>query len=161
MKNFKKQKGITLVALVVTIIVLLILAGVSLSLVAGENGILGRATTAVDKNKIETAKEQVGLLITDKITQFYEEKYVNKTAEGIDSKKAGDYIKEALAKPVATDNGEFYAIIYDETSSKKLKVYAKADVSGENVSGTPICTGTIGDDGKITWDSAPVENTTE
>ena len=35
MRNFKNQRGITLVALVVTIIVLLILAGVTLSLVAG------------------------------------------------------------------------------------------------------------------------------
>lgn len=42
----KKEQGITLIALVITIIVLLILAGVSLSLVAGENGILKRAENA-------------------------------------------------------------------------------------------------------------------
>ena len=46
MKNLKDQKGITLVALVITIIVLLILAGVSLSLVVGDNGILGRASNS-------------------------------------------------------------------------------------------------------------------
>lgn len=40
---FKKQNGITLVALVVTIVVLLILAGVSLSLVLGNNGIITKA----------------------------------------------------------------------------------------------------------------------
>lgn len=38
----KKQKGITLVALVVTIVVLLILAGVSINLVLGDNGIVKR-----------------------------------------------------------------------------------------------------------------------
>ena len=38
----KKQKGITLVALVITIIVLLILAGVSISLALGNNGVLTR-----------------------------------------------------------------------------------------------------------------------
>ena len=38
---FRKQKGITLIALVITIIVLLILAGVSINLVVGEGGILG------------------------------------------------------------------------------------------------------------------------
>ena len=37
-----KNKGITLIALVVTIIVLLILAGVSISMLTGENGILKR-----------------------------------------------------------------------------------------------------------------------
>lgn len=45
----RKEKGITLVALVVTIIVLLILAGVSLSLVGGSNGILTRTTKAVER----------------------------------------------------------------------------------------------------------------
>ena len=37
---FKKERGITLVALVVTIVVLLILAGVSISMVLGNNGIV-------------------------------------------------------------------------------------------------------------------------
>lgn len=39
----KQQKGITLVALIITIIVLLILAGVTISLVLGDNGILNHA----------------------------------------------------------------------------------------------------------------------
>lgn len=45
---FKKEKGITLVALVVTIVVLLILAGISLNLVLGQNGIIDRAKQARD-----------------------------------------------------------------------------------------------------------------
>lgn len=40
---FKKERGITLVALVVTIVVLIILAGISLSLVLGTNGIATKA----------------------------------------------------------------------------------------------------------------------
>lgn len=40
----KNNKGITLIALVITIIVLLILAGVSIAMLTGENGILTRAT---------------------------------------------------------------------------------------------------------------------
>ena len=49
---FKGEKGITLVALVVTIVVLLILAGVSISLVIGQNGMITKAKetqTAQDK----------------------------------------------------------------------------------------------------------------
>ena len=45
----KKEKGITLVALVVTIVVLLILAGVSLNLVIGNNGLIKKAQEAKDK----------------------------------------------------------------------------------------------------------------
>ena len=51
----KNEKGITLIALIITIIVLLILAGVSISMVVGENGILNRATDA--KTKTDLAKE--------------------------------------------------------------------------------------------------------
>ncbi len=58
MKKDAKEKGITLVALVVTIIVLLILAGVSLSLVLGDNGIITRAQDAVMKYKEAEAEEQ-------------------------------------------------------------------------------------------------------
>ena len=42
----KEQKGITLVALVITVIVLLILAGVAMSLITGEQGLFNRANQA-------------------------------------------------------------------------------------------------------------------
>ena len=45
----KKNKGITLIALVITIIVLLILAGVAISMLSGENGILKKAADASEK----------------------------------------------------------------------------------------------------------------
>lgn len=45
---FKKERGITLVALVVTIIVLLILAGVAISLTIGNNGLFNRAKNAAN-----------------------------------------------------------------------------------------------------------------
>lgn len=48
-KTFKKNKGITLIALVVTIIVLLILAGISISMLTGQNGILKKAAEAKEK----------------------------------------------------------------------------------------------------------------
>ena len=45
-KKFKTESAITLIALVITIIVLLILAGVALATLTGENGILTKATTS-------------------------------------------------------------------------------------------------------------------
>ena len=57
----KYSNGITLIALVITIIVLLILAGISIATLTGENGILSRAANAVLKNKEGTAREEVTL----------------------------------------------------------------------------------------------------
>jgi|GEM_PF-2153121 len=53
----KSRKGITLIALVVTIIVLLILAGISISMITGNNSIISRASEAKEKT-IEAQKEE-------------------------------------------------------------------------------------------------------
>ena len=53
----KKENGITLVALVVTIVVLLILAGVSINLVLGENGLIKRAQEAANSTRNATSSE--------------------------------------------------------------------------------------------------------
>lgn len=52
----RKEKGITLVALVVTIIILLILAGVSITMVSG-NGLFGRASNAASKYSSASSAE--------------------------------------------------------------------------------------------------------
>ena len=72
----KNQKGITLVALVVTIIVLLILAAVSLSLVAGSDGLLNRASNAVDKTTEAEIVEEIELAMAQLKTDYYYERYI-------------------------------------------------------------------------------------
>ena len=57
--KFKEKSGITLIALVITIIVLLILAGISISMLSGDNGILQRATDAKKNTETASAKEQI------------------------------------------------------------------------------------------------------
>ncbi|MCI9000423.1 MAG: hypothetical protein HFJ26_05885 [Clostridia bacterium] len=57
----KGQKGITLVALVITIIVLLILAGITISLTVGQRGILNRAQEAGKNYQNAAAKEDEDL----------------------------------------------------------------------------------------------------
>ncbi len=54
----KGQKGITLVALVVTIIVLIILAGVSIALVLGDNGLVTKAKQGANEYKVAANTEQ-------------------------------------------------------------------------------------------------------
>lgn len=60
----KQNKGITLVALVITIIVLLILAGVSISLVVGDNGVLTQATNATKKNSEAEASQALQMALS-------------------------------------------------------------------------------------------------
>ena len=56
----KQQKGITLVALVITIVVLIILAGVAISLTLSDNGIFNRAKTARDDYQHAANEENAG-----------------------------------------------------------------------------------------------------
>ena len=67
--KIKQEKAITLIALVVTIIVLLILAGISISMLTGENGILNRAREAKESTGTAQTEELVKLSITDALTQ--------------------------------------------------------------------------------------------
>lgn len=60
-----KEKGITLIALIITIIVLLILAGITLNLVLGENGILKQLSNAQEENIKAQIKEEIELTIAD------------------------------------------------------------------------------------------------
>lgn len=152
MKNKLENTGITLISLVVTIIVLLILAGVTLSLIGGSEGILGRATHAVDENEKAMAKEQVELAVSDYQTEFYEAKYVDRTNDG--TKK--EYILEKLKGETYTEK---YRVVTSEEG--KVKVYEK-----NGVSKNPIVTGNVQEDGSIKWDDeiavgSPEEGETE
>ena len=61
----KKNKGITLIALVITVIILLILAGVAINLIMGQDGLLNKAKQATGKYQIESIKEKIELAISE------------------------------------------------------------------------------------------------
>lgn len=65
MKFVNDKRGITLVSLVITIIVMLILAGVGISMVTGEGGVIQQAITASEKQSYESAKEAISILLLD------------------------------------------------------------------------------------------------
>ncbi len=81
-----KMEGITLIALVITIIVLLILAGVTISTLTGDNGILAKAVEA--KDKTETAKETEEQMLELLEKQLNEEGKIT-----VSALKVGDYVK--------------------------------------------------------------------
>ena len=69
MKN--KEQGITLIALAITIIVLLILAGISITSLISDNGILKQSQTAVKQNKIQEYKQELTLILLEAQLESY------------------------------------------------------------------------------------------
>ncbi len=67
----RKEKGITLVALVITVVILIILASITLSFTLGENGIISKAQKAAQLTEEASANEEMGLYLTDiKLSQM-------------------------------------------------------------------------------------------
>ena len=66
-KMKRRNKGITLIALVITIIVLLILAGIAITTLAGDNGIVNKASTASEETK-KKEYEEILKIIGNRIT---------------------------------------------------------------------------------------------
>ena len=83
-----KNKGVTLVALIVTIVVLLILAGVSINLIVGKNGIVTRAVDVKIITRASAAEERVNLR--------KKENYIAREAEQetVSKEKLLSYLKE-------------------------------------------------------------------
>ena len=65
--NLKNKNAITLIALVVTIVVLLILAGVTISLLLDENGIIAKSKDARNTNRAGTIRDEISLWEADKV----------------------------------------------------------------------------------------------
>ena len=111
--NLRQNKGITLIALVITIIVLLILVGVSIATLTGENGILTQANNAKNETK-EAEAEEIFKLIAN---EWQIEKAKGKTTLGefLNAKKqAGELTADVV------DNGDgTYTIEYN---GEKIKI---------------------------------------
>ena len=101
--NIKMEtSGITLIALIVTIIVLLILAGVSIATLTGDNGIITNANLAKISTEFAGYKEEVEIFKTSKLSENYNFKE--------DSLTAGQTTLEYEGKPVE-ETGNIKTII--------------------------------------------------
>ena len=100
----KEMKGITLVALVVTIVVLLILAGVSINLVLGDNGIITKAKEAQRKSVEASQNDLIGM---NELAQQLEEQINGSAGGGAGGSETGTKVPaEATAEtaPYFPDN---------------------------------------------------------
>ncbi|MCI8309378.1 MAG: hypothetical protein HFJ45_04090 [Clostridia bacterium] len=95
------EKGITLIALIITIIVLLILAGVSIALVTGENGIIGKAGNSKEKT-------EQGVLLDELRIEAYEE-----MANEEENNNYIEYFKTKEFIKAEVESGEYLYYIID------------------------------------------------
>lgn len=114
-----KNKGITLIALIITIIILLILAGVSIGLIAGNNGLIKRAQESKFKTKMAEISEELelytmGLTIDNQSTNIYAGEILKEIIEseelGIETNNVQDI--RTLLKSVGKTE-ETYVMIYE------------------------------------------------
>ena len=148
----KRQKGITLIALVITIIVLLILVGVTITMLTGENGILNQATKSTIETYHGTVKEQIILgadeYFTAKNVDGYKEdviKYLlneKSYTEVVDDyyrvkvEKVASTIKTGKGKTKA--EGDIYVIEKENTTTAQNTKIASTVISDIKVADTTV-----------------------
>ena len=130
----ENNKGVTLIALIITIIVLLILAGIGITMVAGPNGILSRAQEAKTTTAEKAAKEKVDLSVSGAIARSnYGELTINNLKEEVE--KYGGTIKEEKTEFPVT-------VIMD---GKEYVVTSNGKVSKDTLASLKISNANIGD----------------
>lgn len=112
------NKGITLIALVITIIVLLILAGVSIGMLTGDNSILTNASKARKENALSSVKEQVLMAINTAYTEYHAKEVTKTLAEG---ESLYDDTKAALVG-ITSNNSEVSYVPDATTDPNKVTV---------------------------------------
>ena len=116
MNKLKSKKGITLVALVVTVVVLIILAGVSINAVLGDNGIIKKANQAASVTKEAEVKEAINRTILEfYLTNDYE------TLEDFLKAKAEDGTIDSVTKnadgTLTVKKGDYSVTVENQTNS--------------------------------------------
>ena len=126
----KKQKGITLIALVVTIVVLLILAGVTISLLLDENGIIAKSKDARTETRISQIEDEVGI--------WKQHNFINKESnqeqESADTMLASLISRKLLTEDEIDRNQELITIKKKDGTIVKEISYSSVTI---NISKTP------------------------
>lgn len=143
-KVVKINKGITLIALVITIIVLLILAGVTISTLTGDNGILTQAGRAKEQTEIAEIKEQAKIDITEKQSEKMSSKITEEELQEIlENYGTLEGNGDLLDKILITENGYEIPVkeIYDGTLTREPVILEIGDYVKYDVTYTDINTG--------------------
>lgn len=140
----KNQKGITLVALVITIVVLLILAGVTISMVMGPNGVLTNSQIAKEKSAKGTASDALSTALSSISTTYYANstngtpignvtaEELKKQAPEYEFKVEGDTAGGGKVITMTKDNYTFKAAISAQLTVSEFKMTAGANDASRN-----------------------------
>lgn len=138
MKN--NQNGITLIALVVTIIVLLILAGVSIAMLTGQNGILKNAQEARNQSAAGTLDEAAKIAVGNILTNNLKWPYGTSTTAGDTTTitLTDDEVSDAqteIVKEIQTVNSNITGFTWgsDPTSGYKYALTANVDGKSQTI----------------------------
>ena len=125
-KKFDKNKsaGITIISLVVTIIVLLILAGISLNMLAGNNGVIKHTISAKEKSEISDEKEHLEVAI---LQAMEKNKYGSLTKTGLSTKL--EEIKDSMPTSVESDEELNLLFVTFTNSGRVYQVNSDGDVT--------------------------------
>ena len=131
-KKTKFEKGITLIALIITIIVLLILAGVTIAILTGENGILNRAVSAREKMQRGEIIEDLQLKIYEKQSYNNGEITESELIEILEEAGVLSNEENVLDKTLTTDKGNYdikVSEIWNGELEEKEKTIKAADIA--------------------------------
>ena len=158
--SFKeKQSGITLIALVVTIIVLLILAGIAISLTIGDKGIFKRAEQAVDVWDKATVEEDLAMIIGEYPlysltggTSTFEDYLLEKGADSVTDNGDGTLNVKYKGYEFVVDKESYEILSGEELGGVKpeIKVTKKASSDNKKVTITVEITNEVGEVNSIT-----------
>lgn len=141
LKPKNSTSGITLIALVITIIVLLILAGVTIAMLSGENGILSRATETRAYNDYFSADEQVKLAYMAVKTEIMANKASNGTYDA--TQEANAKALENIVKSELVKSGSGFEVAKPNNTKIQIK-YSNASLKANGISaGVPAENGHI------------------
>lgn len=130
--KLRKEKGITLIALVVTIIILIILTGVSINLVFGQYGIVNRTKEAKKQTEIEIIKEEIKIEILEKKVENNRDISDDTLKEILEKYGVLSKEEELIDKTLTTTKGN-----YEIKVSDILKEIIKEEIPIESIEVTP------------------------
>ena len=128
MKKILNNKGITLIALVITIIILLILASVSINILLGTDGLINKAKIAKERHGVETYKEKIEILkaelYAEKLKAFTIDELIDKIIEkNIVSGGTIEKIDKISANVTTKEGYNFVITAYDlESEDEEIKL---------------------------------------
>ena len=137
-----KKKGITLIALVITILILLILAGITITAITGENGLLSSSLKAKEETEIENEKEIISRATAQVIAEDPRgnieegslQKELNKETEGgkTEVTDVGNEFEvqftESKRYYIVDKDGNVKEVVYEENTAEVPKYWEKTTI---------------------------------